>query len=189
MQGCYRALVPVTFRFVTLQEREVEDSKDNLMRENPSLENMFSLENVDLGEDEEDRDGPAPGVHGLKVTGGDGVQVPGREEADHQAGEGDQREEDVEESGAAGEAAAGAGVHQHPLADTVDRAQHHQQRVEAPLQSEVSSHPVEREGSGPLPPVLHQPVEQDRQHAVEQELGQQADQVQPASSSSGAGRL
>ena len=57
MQGCYRALVPVTFSFVTLQEREVEDSKDNLMRENPSLENMFSLENVDLGEDEEDRDG------------------------------------------------------------------------------------------------------------------------------------
>ena len=94
---------------------------------------MWFIEN-DLRDDEEDSDGPAPGVHGDQVAGGDVVQVPGREEANHQAGQADQGEDDVEEGGAAGEAAGGAGEHQHPLAHTVHRTHHHQEGVQAPVQ-------------------------------------------------------
>ena len=32
MQGCYRALVSVTFSYVTLQERKVEQAKNNLQQ-------------------------------------------------------------------------------------------------------------------------------------------------------------
>ena len=145
-------------------------------------ENVFQ-ETDDLREDEEDRDGTAPGVHGHQVTGGDGVQVPGGEEADHQAGEGDQGKQDVEEGGTAGKAAAGAGVHQHPLPHTVHRPKHHHQRVEAPHQFDVSSHPVHRQ----VQAVLQQPVEEDRQEGVEEELSEEADEVEPAGPATGTG--
>ena len=41
--------------------------------------------------------GPAPGVHGDEVAGGDGVQLPGRDGADADAGHGHRLEQEVEQ--------------------------------------------------------------------------------------------
>ena len=135
----------------------------------------------DLGEDEEDGDGPTPGVHGHQVAGGEGVQVPGSQEAQHQAGQGQEGEDDVEDGGAAGEAAGRTGEHQHTLTCAVDGPHHHEERVEVPLQPEVPAQPGEGEALA-VPAELDQPVEQNCQEAVQHQLGQQTETGQPATS-------
>ena len=136
----------------------------------------------DLGEDKEDSDGSTPGVHRDQVAGGEGVQVPGRQEPHHQAGQGEEGEDDVEDGGAAGEAAGGAGEHQHALASAVDGPHHHEERVEVPLQPQVPAQPGEGEALA-VPADLAQPVEQNCQEAVQHQLGQQTETGQPATSS------
>ena len=55
--------------------------------------------------------------------------------------------------------------------------------MEAPHQFDVSSHPVHRQ----VQAVLQQPVEEDRQEGVEEELGEEADEVEPAAPATGTG--
>ena len=104
------------------------------------------------------------------MAGGEGVQVPGSQQPRHQAGQADQGEEDVEDGGAAGEAAGGAGEHEHPLPHTVDGPHHHQEGVETPVQPQLPALQGEGEGAGPA--ELDQPVEENCQEAVQEELGQ-----------------
>ena len=117
------------------------------------------------------------------MAGGGGVQVPGRQQSQHQAGQGEEGEDDVEDGGAAGQAAGGAGEHQHALADTVDGPHHHQQGVKVPLQPQVPAIPGEGE-AGAIPAEVKEPVEENCQEGVEQQLGHQAEPGQPATSSS-----